>query len=613
MQIRKKLSAVVVALSMSQAAQADYTGVTVFGDSLSDAGTFGASFTTNPGRVWSKLVSSELGGSSTPAQLFNGTGYTATGGNIWAQGGATVASSGYGVPMAESVSTQLATYLASTGGTASSNRLYALWAGANDVFTQLTAYGAGSITTTQLQANVVTAAQTMAGLVQQLQNAGARNIIVVNLPDMGQTPEALVSGATTAAALSNLSALYNYTLQNTMTTLGVNTLVLNSYGLFSEIIANPSAFGFTVGNTGVACTTSSSLTCTPATLVSPNAATTYLFADSVHPTTAGHQIVADYFLSVVEAPILATRAADNLSQSSKLYWASSDSRQLRFLNGELPSGKGDFYVQGQIARISVDPDGSQSGFNGVPGTLSVGFDRNTGDGGFIGAALSLQSTRFDVTASHLDGKVNGTGVGVNIYGGWRADRAYVNAAALLSTMNYTLKRGFALGVGSRTESGEATGSVKGARFEGGYDLGQGEMRHGPYAGLTFSHVNLSGYQEQSGTATALRFGEQGFNQLGGSLGYQLAWKIRSDLRLSGRLSAEHEFLDNQRDLKLGVVSTQGDTATSVGSSGHPTSARLALQADWNLTPDSSLTTVVGGNYASGAKQSMLSVNYALRF
>ena len=36
------------------------------------------------------------------------------------------------------------------------------------------------------------------------------------------------------------------------------------------------------------------LVCTSATLVTPNAAQTYGFADGVHPSTAGHQIIADY-------------------------------------------------------------------------------------------------------------------------------------------------------------------------------------------------------------------------------------------------------------------------------------------------------------------------------
>ena len=60
-----------------------------------------------------------------------------------------------------------------------------------------------------------------------------------------------------------------------------------------------------------ACTTTSSLNCTPQTLVAPNAASTYVFADSVHPTTATHAL----FAQVVESEILAPQQISLLAEA----------------------------------------------------------------------------------------------------------------------------------------------------------------------------------------------------------------------------------------------------------------------------------------------------------
>ncbi len=49
----------------------------------------------------------------------------------------------------------------------------------------------------------------------------------------------------------------------------------------------------------------SSLTCNPTSLAAPDAASTYLFADGVHPSAATHAILTDYAISVLEGPRLA--------------------------------------------------------------------------------------------------------------------------------------------------------------------------------------------------------------------------------------------------------------------------------------------------------------------
>src|SRR5204862_2589031 len=195
------------------------------------------------------------------------------------------------------VATQVQNFLGK--GAVNSGALYSVWAGANDVFFQLGLAAAGAATPAQVQANLATAATQLVQQVGQLNAAGARYIIVWNVPDIGKTPFGVGSGQ--GPTITALSSFYNSTLFAGLDTLHVDVIRLNSFALLNEAIADPTAFGLT-NVTTPACTTPSSLICTMATLVAPNAAQTYLFADSVHPTTAGHKILADYAASVIEAP-----------------------------------------------------------------------------------------------------------------------------------------------------------------------------------------------------------------------------------------------------------------------------------------------------------------------
>jgi len=77
--------------------------------------------------------------------------------------------------------------LTSTGGKADGHALYTMLGGANDIFTYAGLAGAGLITPEQAAGGTVVAARTEAGLVDALHSAGAGNIVVINLPDIGKT------------------------------------------------------------------------------------------------------------------------------------------------------------------------------------------------------------------------------------------------------------------------------------------------------------------------------------------------------------------------------------------------------------------------------------------
>lgn len=80
--------------------------------------------------------------------------------------------------------------------------VYAVWIGANDILVNVSAAGAGLLTAAQVQANITTAATDTLAQIARLRDAGAKRIMVFNLPDIGQTP---LGKSTPSAPFSALS------------------------------------------------------------------------------------------------------------------------------------------------------------------------------------------------------------------------------------------------------------------------------------------------------------------------------------------------------------------------------------------------------------------------
>ena len=320
-------------------------------------------FTTNPGPVWAQALAQHYGSSATPSNQ---------GGNDYAVGGARVTQlPGYPdsppTSTATPVSTQVQSFLAK--GPVNPAALYSVWAGANDIFTQLSLAGSGAITPAQAQANVALAATQLVQQVGTLSASGARYIMVMNLPDIGKTPAGAASGQ--AATISALSSFYNSTLSAGLDALHIDIIRLNIFGLLNEVIANPTSFGFT-NSTGVACTTSSALICTSSTLVAPNAAQTYVFADGVHPTTGGHAVIADYAESVLQAPQQMGLLAEAPLQAEQANFRAIDDRMWSGVNASRSLKKFDTYAVYDYGNYDRSDD--FGGGNSHLNTLVAGAD-----------------------------------------------------------------------------------------------------------------------------------------------------------------------------------------------------------------------------------------------
>lgn len=264
------LPVTLTALAPTAAQAFSFSGLYVFGDSLSDTGnvlnaTGGllppAPFYTagrfSNGPVWVEYLAPKLGLTFNPATAF-------------AFGGATTGTQNTFVPGLPGLQQQIAGFTQSTP-VADPKALYIVWAGAND-------YLGGASALDPLQpvqqpvANLVSAVQALAGV-------GAQTILLANLPDLGRLP-----GTQGNAQLTALSAAHNATLAQAIQQLApvtpnVQVIPFDVAALFSDVIAQPGSYGFT--NVTDACL-----------LTACQTPDTYLFWDAIHPTTAGHERTA---------------------------------------------------------------------------------------------------------------------------------------------------------------------------------------------------------------------------------------------------------------------------------------------------------------------------------
>ena len=540
---RMALVASAVALASSAGtASAQYSNFYFFGDSLTDAGSYKpvlppgtGRFTTNPDPVWAQLVGAQYGATITPANQ-GGTDYAQGGARVTQQPGVPVAPpTGTAVP----ISQQVAQYI---GRGVDSSAFHAIWGGANDVFTQLGLVQAGQITAAQAQANVVLAATQYVQQVAALQAAGANQIVVFNLPDLGKAPYGVAAGPAGSAQISAIIGLYNTTVQSGLNALGGNVIRSDQFALLNSVLANPAAYGVT-NTTQRACGSVPSLLCTPSNLVAPNANMTYVFADDVHPTGMSHLIVAQSVLSMIEGPQQVAALTTGPMAVEQATFRAVDARMWSGLDTPY-AAKG---VNGWASYDYAHPDidlGSVSGDASLS-TLSVGGDVRLNPELMAGAAAHF--SWYDASYGSAGHKLNE--VAATLYGGWGRGPWYAGASLLIGYLDYTdVDRSFDLGTVSRSTSGDTSGTHWAVRALGGYWFKYANLLHGPFGKLVYQQVSVNGFSEATTAPVGLRYSDQERDSLIGSLGWQAQGTWAGPwgaVRPFGRVTWEYEFKNDE--------------------------------------------------------------------
>ena len=306
--------------SAGTSAEVSYDEIVIFGDSLSDTGNkYSQTGTANTppyaelldfflvadgpytrgglhhsnGAVWAEQFARPLGlgGMVRPALRSEGRAMN------YAYGGARARLVPQIIPNNNmQLPDQVGAFLADVNHDASADPLYVVFIGGNDVFDAIMALlrdYSGDLSTVVL-GNAITSVSTE---IVNLYLAGARNFMVMNVPDLGVTPAMKVADAAfpgAIAAASFFTAQYNFGLSMALDVLedptqapvlpGINIVRVNINKAFGDIIADPEHFGFK--NVTDTCVTPN---VPPYACKHPDK---YLFWDGVHPTKATHAILA---------------------------------------------------------------------------------------------------------------------------------------------------------------------------------------------------------------------------------------------------------------------------------------------------------------------------------
>lgn len=244
------------------------------------------------------------------------------------------------------------------------NALYFIWAGANDFLSLPPDPAAVGQAINQAVSNVRTA-------VESLANAGAKNIVVVQNPNLGRLPLSLEEDL--LVPLTGVTQALNAGFQNVLSpleqSLGINVVLTDLFAIGEQIAQNPAAFGFVN-------TTDPFLNGLVPT--DPTAdADTFFFWDRAHPTTRSHSIFAQTFRQDVINGITDDIVRIGTPQADRLVGYSG--------NDFLVGLDGDDWLEGNRGNDTLLGGGGNDTLYGFQGrdllVGSVGDDLLLGNGG----------------------------------------------------------------------------------------------------------------------------------------------------------------------------------------------------------------------------------------
>ncbi|HEV2607476.1 MAG TPA: autotransporter domain-containing protein, partial [Xanthomonadaceae bacterium] len=523
--------------------------------------------TTNPDPEAVELIAAAFGFTNGPSLA---------GGSDFAFGGACVQANSATFtcglsPGAFSITSQLTNadpnagplgYLALNGGKADPNALYTMLGGANDIFTYAGLAGAGFITPQQAVGGTVVAARTEAGLIDLLHTAGANNVVVINLPDIGKTPEFL--GTAGQASITGLVLTFNGQLNAAMA--GKNGIIpVDAFGLVNEVLANPGAYGFsdvTHPACGPVIPQLTSVDCGPVGSpddfhYAPGTNMSFFFADGVHPTGAAQALLAESVIQEIEAPSFVSMLAETPLQTFETL--------TRGVHNEMQAGTSN-RADGSL-RTYASIDYSRQRYDATNTSPSLASDNSS----LILGADYLVNNEFSLGTSEIFSHQSATFGGgggfqnnepmISAFGVWHTPDMYVSLLGSVGQLNLNgIHRVIQLGTMTRTESGSTSGSHTGVELAGGYFFHWDDFKTGPFASISHQRVRVGSYNENGNDSTAMVFGRQERSSTISKLGWELSGDSKmfdSNLHPFARVAWEHEGENSVRDVSAGLVGLNG--------------------------------------------------------
>ncbi|MEB5920430.1 autotransporter outer membrane beta-barrel domain-containing protein [Franconibacter daqui] len=566
---------------------ADFSNLYVFGDSLSDTGNNGRyTFNSSQNPLYDEILAGRYGLTLAPSDA---------GGNNYAAGSAVAIPA---INPQDNTQEQVQRYLARVNGLADGEGLYIHWVGGNDL-------AAAALNPLQAATVARTSAQAAATQVRTLLNAGAGTVIVPTVPDVSATPtmmesvivlglapvaasalqaayaslnsvqtpglsarqqaihQALYAAAsaaspipavqqaigaqlvtaydTLAGQVSQLTTLYNMAEEQSLAQQGGNIVRADINGIFNEILANPAPFGIT-NTAGMACPPG--LSAADCTSQSPgfNASQAWLFADHLHPSPAVHALIADYIQSIIAAPAQVSTLNKGTLAAVQDSRATLDSRYNQLRNGPKETGSVGVFggYSGQYRKYSDNAAGRDGRAN--TNNLTVGVDYQLTENWLVGGLIAGSLDKHYPTDNF---QYDADAFQVGLFSALEYGPAWLSADVHYLTADYNdIQRQVELGPLTRTEKGDTSATLWGARLTAGFDIPvTPEITTGPTLQYAWDYSHVDGYREQGDDSTAMRYRDQNYHSQVGSAGWRIDGRF-GVVKPWAEVNYRHQFGDN---------------------------------------------------------------------
>lgn len=660
-------AAVLLGLSVSGAQANNFDGLVVFGDSLSDSGQFpdgtnpqaadfnlsgtrltnrtGENFDGEYGQVATQFLSSRLGlGALLPSTsvvrnslgLEDGSNYAVAGYtsaailssivdglNIANQGTAYDPNNDTGSiapnPNFNNALPPSATnppylrakngYLAATDGQADASKLYYINGGANDFINLVQT---NNVTQASLTATVGTASNNIGTAAIALANAGAKNLMISDMPDLSRTPMAAGAASTLPSAeiqtafltgLSNASTGFNGALGQYLGQIdtSVNVVRLDVNRLFDEFLANPELFGFapnTANQLTSTCFNGSSGTCLENPVYGISGTnpdpSKLLFNDAVHPTVAAQEILGDHAASFLVAPLevsLIPQMGQQFVRNQQAYLA----RQTNYAN-QVAVGEWQVFGQGGYSQSDYYQELSTSKAKGEGHQVTIGGLWRVDDAATV--ALALTRAEDEITTRLTDSRYESNGLLISLGAGYSWQAIDFSGQLSYANLDIDAQRGVKLGQHTRVEEGSTDGSVLAAALKVQANLlsTDSAVTLSPFAGLAYSQSKVDGYAESQETSTSLTYSDIKRTSLTGEAG--LSVRQNATNGFSAELAFVREFDTDATEVSMQQQSyTDARQLNFTGYTPEESYKRLALGYRLGLTD--TLVVDAGYNFTHG--------------
>lgn len=166
---------------------------------------------------------------------------------------------------------------------APADALYVVAGGGNNARAALTAIAGGADRVATIGLTAVEFAADIGSIVDTLQANGAANIVVWTAPNLGLAPAITANGSAAASLATTLTQSMNAALAARLAS-ETDVRTFDFFGLITSVNANPGAYGLiNVTDAGGA--------------IAGADLSTFLCWDGIHPTAAGHAILAESMYS----------------------------------------------------------------------------------------------------------------------------------------------------------------------------------------------------------------------------------------------------------------------------------------------------------------------------